>query len=259
MSCTLRLNSNNTIATLTMDAPGTRNALDAEMRSTFETALYDIKKNDHIRCIILTGAGKAFCAGGDLSAMRQGIDVVGGRDKIKSIHDWAQNIVKIEKPFIAAVNGAAIGAGFGLALACDMIVASTEAKFGAAFNKVGLIPDYGTMYLLPRIVGMARAKDIVLTSRLVSAQELYQAGAITEVVEPDKLMDAAMSIAERLSQGAPYAIGLSKRLMQMSYECSFEQMLEYESLAQGICYQTTDHKEGVKAFFEKRASRFIGK
>ncbi len=259
MSCNLRLDATNTIAILTMDAPETRNALDAGMRCTFEKALYEIKKNDRILCVILTGAGKAFCAGGNLSDMRQGIDVAGGRNKIKSIHEWAQNIIKIEKPFIAAVNGAAIGAGFGLALACDMIIATTQAKFGATFNKVGLIPDYGTMYLLPRAVGMARAKDIALTSRLVSAQELYQAGAVKGVVEPDKLMETAMSIAELLSKGAPYAIGLSKRLMQMSYECSLEQMLEYESLAQGICYQTADHREGVNAFFEKRPSRFIGK
>ena len=246
------------IAILAFNSPETRNALGVEMRAAVGEAIQDAAADPAVRAIILTGRGPAFCAGGDLRAMREGIGVFAGRDKITSLHSWMRTLIRTEKPTIAAVNGPAVGGGLGIALACDFVLASRNAVFGATFSRVGLVPDYALFYLLPRAVGMPHARDMVLTGRMVTAEEFAAMGAVKAVTEPEQLMDEAVALAQKLCKTAPRALGLAKRLMQASYESSLDQMMELEALGQGLCYQSQDHMEGVSAFLDKRPPQYRG-
>lgn len=243
---------------LVLNSPDTRNALNGEMRQKLGEAIERAASDPEVHALVLTGRGTAFCAGGDLRAMQEGIGVFAGRDKITSIHAWERTLLRMEKPTIAAVNGPAIGGGLGLALACDFVLASRTAKFGATFSRISLVPDYGLFYLLPRAVGMSRARDMILTGRMVGAEEFAAMGAVKAVSEPETLLEDALALAEQLCQTAPRALGLAKRLLQASYESSLDQMMELEALGQGLCYQSADHQEGVSAFLEKRPPHFRG-
>lgn len=204
---------------------------------------------------MLTGEGKAFSAGGDLSTLKE-VEPVAGRKRLQIGHDLIRSMVNLEKPIVAAVNGAAAGAGVSIALASDIVIAGQSSIFIQSFVNVGLIPDLGSIYFLPRLIGRHRAMELMFLGDRVSAQEAKEMGLINRVVEDDKLLEEAGKIAEKLASGPSMALGFMKKLVNRSILNDLDETLEVESFAQGFCFGSEDFKEGVQAFFEKRKPRF---
>ena len=208
---------------------------------------------------MLTGAGKAFSAGGDLLHLEKLSDPITARAFIVQAGEIISTIMKMEKPVIAMVNGVAAGAGFNLALACDLIYCGQSARFAQSFIKVGLVPDCGGLYLLPRIVGLHKAKELMFTADLIDANTAYSLGIVNQVFEDSQLIQGTYTMAARLAQSAPIALGLMKRALNKTYQLTLEDILELEANMQAICLETVDHQEGVNAFKEKRKAQFTGK
>jgi 2-(1,2-epoxy-1,2-dihydrophenyl)acetyl-CoA isomerase len=215
------------------------------------------------RAIILTGAGRAFCAGGDLRDMQR-MAAEDGRieaffdEPLRLLHDCILMIRKTPVPFVAAVNGVASGAGCNLALACDLTIAAASARFNQAFIKIGLVPDCGGTFILPRLLGLKRATELLMTGDMVSAERAAAIGMINAAVPDDELMAQAFAIAERLAQAPTAAIGRIKELLEVSASSDYVTQLELERKAQIQSGQTTDFKEGIAAFIEKRPPKFVG-
>lgn len=246
------------IATVTLNRPDKLNALSEEMYHGIADHCAALDADDEVRAIILTGAGRAFCAGGDVGSMG-GYDVVTGRKRSQKHRRTVVNLYNVEKPVIAAVRGPAAGIGFSLALACDLIVASETAYFLAAFKKVGIPPDGGAVFFLTQHLGVARAKEIAYTARKVPAQEAREIGLAARVVPDDRLEAEALALAQDLASSATYALRLAKRMFHSMYVPTLEMLLEMENLAVCGARLTHDHQEGVASFKEKRPPRFLGK
>lgn len=243
---------------LRLNKPEARNALVMEMRMELLDALEKTEYDDDIKCIILTGQGKAFSAGGDLSVLKD-LKPLEGRKRLQKSFPLLMKILEIEKPIIAAVNGAAAGAGFSLALLCDLIIASDEAFFVQSFVNVGLIPDFAALHFLPMLIGPHRARELMFLGERISAFEAERLGIVNRVVPAEELFHATMEIAEKLTKKSSISIGFTKKIMNQHLHKDLKLLLELESQGQEICFQTEDFKEGVKAFFEKREANFIGK
>jgi 2-(1,2-epoxy-1,2-dihydrophenyl)acetyl-CoA isomerase len=215
-----------------------------------------------VRALVLTGAGRAFCAGQDLAEVlppdgSRGPEV---SDVIaESYNPLVQRIAALEKPIVCAVNGVAAGAGANIALACDLVLAAKSASFIQAFVNIGLVPDSGGTFFLPRLVGMARAKSLALLGERLSAEQALAWGLIHAVHEPDKLMAEAEALAAKLAAMPTLALGLTKRALHASLDSSLEKQLELERTLQGIAGKSADYAEGVKAFQEKRKPKFTGR
>ncbi|HET9490724.1 MAG TPA: enoyl-CoA hydratase-related protein [Methylomirabilota bacterium] len=251
------------VATLTLNRPDRLNALGDTLREDLLDAVTRTAANPDVRVMVLTGAGKGFCAGGDVKAMDEGRQAGRERpvlDKIAPSRDRTLLAMRdAPQPIIAAINGAAAGAGMNLALACDLRIASTAAKFSQAFVKRGLHPDWGGTYFLPRAVGMAKACELIFTGDLIDAQEALRLGLVGRVVAPEELIPAADELARKIAAGPPLAIRLAKRALYHNADCDLRQALEFETFAQNICQDTEDAREGVRAFVEKRAPVFRGR
>lgn len=247
--------SDSGVATVKFNQPEKRNALSLELREELLNFFETAKNNDEIRAILLTGEGKAFSAGGDLSTLKE-VEPVAGRKRLQIGHDLIRSMVNLEKPIVAAVNGAAAGAGVSIALASDIVIAGQSSIFIQSFVNVGLIPDLGSIYFLPRLIGRHRAMELMFLGDRVSAQEAKEMGLINRVVEDDKLLEEAGKIAEKLASGPSMALGFMKKLVNRSILNDLDETLEVESFAQGFCFGSEDFKEGVQAFFEKRKPRF---
>ena len=254
----VRLDKDGAIAILTLDRPDRLNAMADPMWDALYEHLVTIAADDGIRAVILTGAGRAFCSGGDVTGMAKS-DVVSGRVRSQRRHRVIQALYSLEKPVIAAVRGPIYGIGNALALACDLVVASDSAKFSMAFKKVGLVPDGGAIFFLTQYLGIARAKDLVYTARVVPASEALELGLVVRVVPDGKLESEARALAAELAESATYALALAKKMFHSMYVPTLEQLLEMETLASGAVRLTHDHKEGVDAFKEKRPPKFLGK
>jgi len=239
--------------------PGTMNALEKNLRSDLKDALRQFRDDGESLVAVLTGQGKAFCAGGNLLELKEGMNAFAGMDLMKGANEIIQLIAGIEKTIIAAVNGAAVGAGFNIAIACDLVIASSSAVFGQVFGKVGLVPDLGGLYYLPRVVGMHRAKELILTQRMLKAGEALQMGIVNRVVIPEELEAHVLNLAKEIADGPAIAYGLGKMILSKSWESNLDDILQYEAFAQAICMQTEDNKEGINAFYEKRTPVFKGK
>lgn len=254
----LTFEKKNGYAIITLNCPQSMNALEAKLLAELTDATNRVANDNDISAAVLTGSGKAFCAGGDLRRLMEGFSPLGGQQYVKDIHSWLLDFVNLDKPVIAAVNGFAVGAGFCIALLCDIVLAAEDAKFGQAFVNVGLVPDLAGMYFLPRIVGLQKAKELIFTGEQIHADKACQLGIVNEVLPADQLLPEAERLAGQLAAGPKVALSLAKRILNMSTNLSLESLLELESLAQGLCFQTEDHKEAVKAFLEKRRPAFKG-
>ena len=242
------------VALLTMNRPEARNALDLAMREAFAAAIAEVRDDPAVRAIVLTGAGGHFCAGGDVKAISGGgqgeRDIYEGRERIRKIHRWFDELVDLEKPVIAAVDGVAFGAGLSLALAADFILASPRAKFCAVFARLGYVPDMGAMYLLPRAIGLARAKELVFSARTVEAQEALQLGLVQQVCAGD-LLQAALEFAQRFEHAPTEAIGLAKGVMNHAFESERRSVYAQEAMAQAMARESAFHQEATRRFLAK--------
>jgi len=248
------------VAVVALNRPEALNALTLSMREELGTVFDDFRSDDTVRAVVLTGAGRAFCAGGDVKGMADVRSSVDMRDFVRgTIHRAVKAITTLEKPVIAMVNGAATGAGCNIALACDLVIASEAAKFGQAFVRIGLSPDWGGAYFLPRLVGPAKAKELLFTGKLIDAREAERIGLVNQVVTPEELEPTVMSLAKQLAQGPTRAIGIAKMLVTKGLELDLGSLLDYEAYAASVCTQTEDHLEGVRAFTEKRTPVFKGR
>jgi len=247
------------IATVTLNRPGALNFLDPLMAEEMEQALGDLEKDALVRAIVITGAGRAFSAGGDLKFMKEDHSVYEYYQRMESITRFIRTLLCLPKPVIASVNGPAVGAGCSIALAADMVIASDKATFAEVFCRIGLIPDCGGIFLLSRRIGLTRAKDLVLTGRTVDAHEAERMGMINRVVPADALKEETRKTAQELAGGPTLALGIAKRLLNQSYESDFETLLRLENSNQTLLRLAEDHREGVRAFFEKRKPEFKGR
>jgi 2-(1,2-epoxy-1,2-dihydrophenyl)acetyl-CoA isomerase len=246
------------IATVTLDRADKLNAMADPMWDALHDHIVAIAANDEVRAVIITGAGRAFCSGGDVGTMAKS-DIVSGRARSQKRHRTIMALYNLEKPVIAAVRGAVYGIGNGIALACDLIVASDTARFSMAFKKVGVVPDGGVVFFLTQYLGIARAKELVYTARPVDAQEAKALGLVTRVVPDGDLEKEARALAAEMAQSATYALALAKKMLHSMYTPTLEQLLEMETLASGTARLTHDHAEGVAAFKEKRQPKFQGR
>ena len=257
-SMNVRFAKEGSVAVLTLDRPDRLNAMADPMWDALYEHLGAIAADEEIRAVILTGAGRAFCSGGDVTGMAKS-DIVSGRKRSQKRHRTVQALYSLEKPVIAAARGAVYGIGNALALACDLIVASDTVKFSMAFKKVGVVPDGGVAFFLTQHLGLARAKDLVYTARVVPADEAQRLGLVVRVVPDDRLEAEARALAQELAESATYALALAKKMFHSMYVPTLEQLMEMETLASGAARLTHDHKEGVDAFKEKRPPKFQGR
>jgi 2-(1,2-epoxy-1,2-dihydrophenyl)acetyl-CoA isomerase len=251
------------VATLTLNRPERLNALGGSLRDDLHDAITRSAASSDVRVMIITGAGKGFCAGGDVKAMNEAKEGKRERPLIEKAAPGRDRTLlamrEAPQPIIAAVNGAAAGAGMNLALGCDIRIASSAAKFSQAFVKRGLHPDWGGTYFLPRVIGMARAAELIFTGDVIDAAEALRLGIVSRVVAPEELMPAVGELARRIAAGPPMAIRLAKGSLYGNAERDLKAALERETFAQNICFETEDATEGIRAFVEKRAPNFRGR
>ncbi len=244
---------------LVINRPERKNAIPGDGWATLRDAFVDFEGSDQ-RVLVVTGAGGDFCAGADLdpSRVEDLSGVAAHQRRMKVVGAAALALHRLTKPSIAAVDGVAVGAGMNLALGCDVVVATTRARFSEIFVRRGLSLDFGGSWLLPRIVGLQRAKELALSGRMVEADEALALGLVLDVVDPDELEPTVARIADGFLQGAPVAQMFAKQAIDRSWDGSFEEALSWEGQSQSICLSTDDFVEGVLAFHQKRPPRWKG-
>ncbi|MBI2908403.1 MAG: enoyl-CoA hydratase/isomerase family protein [Chloroflexi bacterium] len=249
------------IATITLNHPDKLNALTNPMAEECVTAIEDAKRDDEVKVVVLTGAGRGFCAGFEIGEVKaEEFSVVRDRRYLaETLHRVPRALAGLEKPYIGAINGVAVGAGMDLASMCDIRIASDKARFGMTYVRMGLIPGDGGCYYLPRIVGIARACELIWTGRIFDAREALAMGYVNEVVPAEALMPTVMDFASRLVKGPSVAIQLSKHLIDRCLELDLESALDATEYAQLIARSTEDAREGPRAWVEKREPVFKGR
>ena len=249
------------IAKTTFNRPEARNALSEPLKQALIDTLLKLDADDNVKVLVLTGAGKAFCAGGDLQNFKQKYEDFsargGGKEYGSSLP--AETMLKFSKPMIAAINGPAIGGGLTLSLACDIRLASDQAKFGATFVRVGLTPEYGSSFLLSRIVGIGNASELVLTGRIIDAAQAERIGLVNRVISHDRLLEEAFKVAKEIASHPPVAVQMGKRVLRHGMESTLPQAIDYESHLLTYCYTTLDHHEALTALLENRKPTFKGR
>jgi 2-(1,2-epoxy-1,2-dihydrophenyl)acetyl-CoA isomerase len=249
------------IAWITLNRPGALNACDIPTLKKLGAVLKEVEGDTTSRCVVITGAGRAFCAGADLKAIRERRE----KGKISLLEDLVEGfnpvvsrIFNMDKPVIAMVNGVAAGAGMGIAFACDLRIMSETAKFVEAFAKVGLVPDSGATYTMSRLLGLTKAMELAFSGESIDAREAERLGIVTKVVPASLLESETRILAEKLASG-PSGLGLSKRAIHRALSLDFDQALEYEAQIQAVAGDSADHEEGIRAFLERRPPNFTGR
>jgi 2-(1,2-epoxy-1,2-dihydrophenyl)acetyl-CoA isomerase len=246
------------IATLTLDRPEVGNAIDIPMAREFMELAIRCEGDAAIRCVVLTGAGKLFCGGGDVAAFANAGDQLPEflREITSYLHAGVAALARMDKPLVVAVNGSAAGAGIGLAIMGDVVLCDPAASFSLAYTGIGLTPDGGTTWLLPRLIGLRRAQELCLTNRKVRAEEAASLGLVTRVVGEGKLAEEARSLAAQFARAATGALGATRKLLLESFSNSLEDQLARESRVISAQARGGEGREGVTAFLEKRAPKF---
>ncbi len=255
------------ITTLTLNAPAKRNAIGTREECEEVAAMCRaIERDDSVRCVILTGAEPAFCAGGDLKGMRDRAGMMAGNGPADMRENYRRGIqmiplalYELNVPTIAAVNGPAIGAGLDLACMCDMRIASDKATFAESFIRVGIVPGDGGAWLLPRVVGMSVACEMSFTGDPLNAEEAREVGLVSRVVPHAELLPAARALAARVAKNPPQMLRMTKRLLREGQHTRLSSLLEMSAAFQAIAHETADHKEAVSAMLEKRTPHFTGR
>jgi 2-(1,2-epoxy-1,2-dihydrophenyl)acetyl-CoA isomerase len=254
----LRYDVEDAVATITLDRPEALNALTVPLKTELLAAFRAVGRDRSIRAVVLTGAGRAFCAGQDLKERLEPDAAPLAVELRERYNPIIAAMRALDQPIVGAINGVAAGAGASLAFACDVRVAAEGASFVLAFGRIGLVPDSGATWLLPRLVGPAKAAELALLGDVLSAADAERFGLVARVVPADDLAAVARSIAVRLAGLAPVALALTKRALERSWSMDLEAALEEEAFRQGIAGATADHAEGIAAFLEKRPPRFSG-
>lgn len=265
MSSLIEVELRSGTAILRLNRPEKRNAMSDDMRAELVTALRAAAADDGVRALVITGAGKGFCAGGDVAGMQRRLEAPVGQAGFSGwkrqlgVHHAVSILHRMPKPTIAAVNGAAAGLGADLALCCDFIVASSAAIFTWSYIHRGLVPDGGGLYFLPRRVGLARAKELIFSGRTVAAEEALQLGIADRLSAPEALLEQSCAWAAELGAGSATALALGKSILDQSFELSAQQVFDQGSQAQGVCYTSDEHRAAVQAFLDKSAAKAPGK
>lgn len=248
------------VATITLNRPSKLNAFNDAMIGETLDALKAAARDDAVRSIVLTGAGRAFSSGQDLAAFQERGEGGSIAEHLRhGYHRVVRQMVTLEKPIVGAINGIAAGAGCGVALAADMRIAADSASFMLAFSRIGLIPDSGVNWFLPRIIGYSRAYEMAVTADRVSAATALEWGLVNRVVPAEQLPEIAAAVARQLAEGPTLAFGLTKRAMQRGWGMSLDEALEYEAYLQEVAGRSADNREGIAAFLEKRPPNFTGR
>lgn len=253
---TLIVENDGGVVTVTLNRPEARNALDLVMRRELVGVLDDIEADSTARVVILTGAAGHFCAGGDVKSMQPGSAAADGRARVAALNRLVMRLVEFPRPVIAMVDGFAVGAGCNLALCCDLVIASDRAKFGEVFAKIGLVPDGGGSWLLPRVVGLARAKELIFTADIIDAAEAARIGLVNRVVPAAELAAATRALAQRIAQGPPKVLAMAKHMVNRAASTDLASALDVEAFSQAIAITGDEHREGLAAFFGKRPAKF---
>jgi 2-(1,2-epoxy-1,2-dihydrophenyl)acetyl-CoA isomerase len=257
---TLLLERAGAVTTIVLNRPEARNALDMTMRTELVSVLDEIEADETTRVVILTGSDGHFCAGGDVKLMRERRQTAAeGRARVEALNKMVLRLVHFPRPTIAMVDGYAVGAGSNLALCCDLIVASERAKFGELFWKIGLAPDGGGTWLLPRLVGMAHAKELIFTADVIDAAHALAIGLVNRVAPVADLAATTRALAEKIAAGPPAVLRLAKHMVNAAAASDLAAALDREAYSQGIAIAGEDHQEGLRAFFEKKTPRFTGR
>ncbi len=242
------------IAIITFNRPDARNAVNNQVRAEFTAAIAEVEADNDIRVLILTGSGKAFASGVDIKEFSQTTPY-----HAHNLYRLGERVEKLPKPVIAAVNGFSLGGGNEIALGCDIIIASEKAKFGQPELNIGIIPGGGATQRLPRMIGVCRAKELIFTSDIITAEEAFRLGMINRVVPEDQLMPTAKEIAKKIATKSPAALKLAKQAINYGMQTNLESGLKYEYELYSLSLGLEDKVEGVNAFLEKRAPKFIGR
>jgi 2-(1,2-epoxy-1,2-dihydrophenyl)acetyl-CoA isomerase len=247
------------VATLTLNRPEVLNALNGALRVALHEAIERVADDPAARCLVITGAGRGFCAGADINEMEAGPQTPRDMSHLRA-HDYPAllRLLTMEKPVVAAVNGVAAGAGCGLALAADFVIAAESARFHFPFLRLGLLPDWGLHYTLPRLVGLARAREIFISMQPVDASEALRLGMVNRIVPDVELGQQVAAMARDLAAAPPLALGLSKRLLNQTFDQGLYAALEAEIEGQERCAASAEHREAVQDFRAKRPARFGG-
>ncbi len=260
---TILISNDGAVQTITLNRPDSLNAFNDLMLKELTKAVRAVEKDPAVRCLVITGAGRGFSSGQDLAEVRERYNsdqpLELGSHLRAMYNPLIMKIRTIEKPVIASVNGVAAGAGCSFALACDIRIAAESASFIEAFIKVGLVPDSGSTFMLPRLIGVSRAMEMAFTGRKIKTDEALRIGLVNQVVPDDQLAEETAKFARKLADLPTRAIGLTKRAINAAWRADLETQLDYEAMLQTTAGQTQDHREGVTAFLEKRQPTFQGK
>jgi len=257
---TISYDKNDGVATVILNIPEKLNCMNDTLISELRSVINEIEGDDSVGAVILTGAGRAFCAGGDISEMMEkNYTSVTGYQHMKEYHKFAAELVNMKKPVIAAVNGVAVGGGFSLALLCDVIIASETANFRFVFVNIALVPDLAIIFHLTKMLGTQKVKELVFTDRIIEAEEACRLGFVSKVVSKEDLQEEAFRLAQKLANGPRVMLQYTKSMINMAMENSITTMLEIEARAQAECFMTDDHQIAVDAFLSKTKPVYIGK